>query len=379
MLNQVNHQKLEKDRILAQNPFLQKIAVKPFTDSTYTAAEISDFIEGCWKDYYRDPMRIIFSSDFLSYLGMNEKKGNYSLVAEYEGRLVGTVLAFENKYKKGTQRFGACISTGLTSDPSMRGKRLAQLLNHTLYATFIDAGYDFGMFWLDSRFKSAGSSFQIYKKENKRIHALLEKKIFGKFLSYPKTIALGNYSAKQKAILKTEMMLFPSRFRMTKGLEVLPFDVSMLQQVLALLEEFQSKNSIVRVLHNDEMARKLNFSSRTCRNVAYVAIKNGRVGGLIHGFTNPILPTHMYVQLDGMIFHPCLSYRDRKAFISAYEYEARRCYGCFAVIVPSTVLNDRIVKFGYIPITTQALGAFFYNDRLGYDETPLMNLFTELR
>lgn len=379
MLKQTNHQRLEKERLLAQNPFLQKVIVKPFGESDYTAAQISDFIEGCWKNYYRDPVRIIFSPDFLTYLGLGEKDGNYSLIAEYDGRLIGTVLAFKNTYGHGNQHFYACASTGLTTDPAMRGKRIAQLLNHHLYELFIDDGCDFGMFWLDSRFKAAGSSFQIYKKENKRIHAILEKKILGKFLDYQRTVELGNYSLRQKAILKAGNMFFPARYKMTRGLEVIPYEASMLQDVLSLLDEFQNENHILRVFHADEMARRLGFSSRTCQSVVYIVKKNGRFGGVIYGFTNPILPTHMYIQLDGMLFHPCLNYKDRKAFVSAFEYEAQRCHGCFAIIVPETVLNDRIVKFGYIPIATQALGAFFYHDRLGYDETPLMKLFAELR
>ncbi len=374
-----NPQKIEKERILNQNPLLQRVVVKPFVNSEYTVEEISNFIEECWKDYYRDPIRIIYSPDFMKYIGMEEQKRNYSLLAEYDGRLVATVLAFVNFYQKNGQHYGACISTGLTSAAFMRGKRIAQLLNHSLYEAFIDDGYDFGMFWLDSRFKAAGSSYQIYRKENKRIHAVIEKKIFGKFINYRRAAELLSLNLRQKAILKAGSVFLPAKSIRKGNLEILKLDPSMLSEALYFLKENQMKNIIQRKFLKKEMKRKLFFESENCKSVTYVARRNYRIRGLIYGFTNRIKATHTYLQVEGLLFHPSLSYNDRRIFVSAYEYEARRSHNCFALIIPSTVANDHLQKYGYVSLTTQVLGAFFYNDRLGYDEAPLENLHTELR
>ncbi len=374
-----NPQKIEKERILNQNPFLQDVVVKPFVNSGFSIEDISNFIEGCWKEYYHNPVRIVYSPDFMKYLGIDEQRHNYSLLAQYNGRLVGTVLASVIFFQNDGQRYGACISTGLTSSPSMRGKRLAQLLNHTLYEAFIDDGYDFGMFWLDSRFKTAGSSYQIYRKENKRIHAVVEKKIFGKFIDYRRAVNLVSLNLRQKAILKSGAALFSTRKKSSRNLEISKLDSSMLSEALSFLEANQMKNAIQRTFSEKEVKRRLFFNRKTCRSIAYVAKKNGRIRGLIYGYTNPIIPTYTYLQVEGMLFHPSLCYGDRRIFVSVYENKVRRSDNCFAVIVPSTVTNDHIQKYGYIALTTQVLGAFFYNDRLGYDETPLENLYAELR
>ncbi|PIX20793.1 MAG: hypothetical protein COZ70_01805, partial [Deltaproteobacteria bacterium CG_4_8_14_3_um_filter_51_11] len=58
---------------------------------------------------------------------------------------------------------------------------------------------------------------------------------------------------------------------------------------------------------------------------------------LIYGFTNPVKDEDKYFQVDGLIFHPGLSYTQKRRILSSFEKTISDRYGSFSIVVPGNV------------------------------------------
>jgi len=105
----------------------------------------------------------------------------------------------------------------------------------------------------------------------------------------------------------------------------------------------------------------------------------GNVQELIYGFTNPVKDEDKYFQVDGLIFHPGLSYTQKRRILSSFEKTISDRYGSFSIVVPGNVSTDNLLKYGYLPVARQALCLVCENGDIDIKNRRMDNLFLELR
>jgi hypothetical protein len=103
------------------------------------------------------------------------------------------------------------------------------------------------------------------------------------------------------------------------------------------------------------------------------------VQALMYGFTNPVKDEDNYFQVDGLIFHPGLSYAQKRRILASFEKIIADQYGSFSIVVPGNVSTDNLMKFGYLPVEKQALCLVCENGEIDIKNRRMDKLFLELR
>jgi len=100
---------------------------------------------------------------------------------------------------------------------------------------------------------------------------------------------------------------------------------------------------------------------------------------LLYGFTNPVGAEDNYFQVDGLIFHPDLSYTRKRRILSSFEKTISDRYGSFSIVVPANVSTENLKKYGYLPVEKQALCLVCENGDIDIKNRRMDKLFLELR
>jgi hypothetical protein len=362
------------DRLISKNPHLNQVKVLPLNQSGLSYNQISEFIESSWRIDYGDETRMTFTPSFLEYNMDNPNAENISIAAFQGSQLAGIVLGFEqnfafNKIIKG------CICTGFSVLPELRGKRIAQLLSLKQMDLIIDNGYNFLIYWLDTRHTWEGSSFKIFSK---KFEYLADYPMYAKSFDYEKTIQINQLKAYEKGWIKLIQKIFPSRDNLPVGFGIDVYSTQDEKECFEFINEFSSRKKMTRYFSENEFDRKMSFKKSDLNSIALILHQNNKIFGLIYGFTNPVQHKDSFFQYDGMIFHPDLTWSVKRKFISAVENYIIRELGCFSAVLPGSITDEQMVKYGYFPVISQALAVNCFTQIDGI-KNPAKQIHVELR
>jgi len=369
----------QKDALLQKHPELKDLHVVPLCDSGLSYQELSDFIEKCWRHDYEDKPRIVFSPDLLEFSIPEIKYDRVSTIARNGPDLVGLVLGIRTDFMFNETVIAAYIGTGLSSDPDFRAKGIGQLMWLNDIEHFLENHASISFAWLDIRHAWAGSSYSTYGGDPSKVHFKRIIDFYAKAIDYQKSAAVGELNAIEKLGIRSATLLFTSNIGLPGHFELEIGSHAAARDYAGFIHEFQSDNDIKRYFSKEELARRISFSQGRVNGVALAVRGRGRIQALMYGFTNPVKDEDNYFQVDGLIFHPELSYAKKRRILSSFEKTISDRYGSFSIVVSENVSTDNLLKYGYLPVEKQALCLVCENGDIDIKNQRMDKLFLELR
>lgn len=370
----------QKTRLFDKHPELRNAVVKSPADFGLSVADWASFIERCWTTEYGEEPRIRFIPEFIEYVwpeGFTED--TLSIATKIDGELASLLLVIGMDYigpDGSPLQFD--LGTALSTAPTFRGRGLTQLSYLALSERQLDRGHDGLVGWVDLSHDHTGSSHHIFTK-NPQLEAVSVHAIMAKPLATERLVELGLLGRKRGTAARLLQAVFPPRLRAPRGYTFQPFEEGWEQSCADFFLAWQRCTVLRRVLKPEELRQRFTFSQSPVHGLCYMLIREGAVAGLIFGYTNPIQGSDCYFAIDGVLFHPQLGYRARRAFLASAEAAARDNYGCCAALLPPGVCNDSIVKYGYVTLCKHILTGTSYTENVEMRESLLKDIFLELR
>jgi len=379
----VNLQDVErqKEALFKKHPKLNDLRIVHFCDAELSYRELSDFIEKCWRHDYGDQARIVFSAESLAYNIPDLQAEKISTAAEMDGRLIGLVLGIETDFAFDGKVIRAFIGTGLSTDPNSRARGISQLMWLNSIEQFLENHASVAFTWLDVRHGWAGSSYSTYGGDPSKVHFKKIVDLYAKAIDREKTAAVGKLSGLERLGIQATSVMFPAKIDLPRHFELEAGSRAVARDYADFIHEFQGDNDIKRYFSEDELGRRISFSKGRVNGVA-LAVRGGvwgQVQALVYGFTNPVKDGDNYFQVDGLIFHPDLSYTHKRRILSSFEKTISDRYGSFSIVVPGNVSTDNLIKYGYLPVEKQALCLVCENGDIDIKNQRMDKLFLELR
>lgn len=371
--------KRQMEKVYNKHPDLHDVEVVPLKSSNITLNELSDFIEKCWNYDYGNEARITFTPEFIEY-NIPKINDDFSCgIAKKDGELAGAYLSFPTKQRIGEEPITSYIGTGLSTQPKYRGQGLSQLLWLKAIEFYLSSESPISYAWLDVRHNWEGTSYKIFGKDKEKVHLNKLVNFYAKSFEYDTAVEVGKLGKVEKMGIKLTSGLFPTKYEEPTGYEISPVEPKDSELIKYFIDEYQSKGELKREISPDGLVHRLGFSKNGFSSFAYGLQSRGNIYGLIFGFTNPVGNQAKFLQVDGMLFHPDVKYKDKKKFISSCEQIARDEFGCFSSVIPGSVTNDGLIRYGYVPVAKQALCAVSYTGDVALTGNRMYNLFMELR
>ncbi|MCP4602231.1 MAG: hypothetical protein GY847_17225 [Proteobacteria bacterium] len=369
----------QKEMLLERHPDLKKLDTFQINKSDLTYNEVSAFMEKCWGNDYGSELRIKYPPEYLEYiLGDKNEDTICGIVAE-GSTIRGIGLGVRLDYSYEDQIIKTHIGTGTCVDPDYRGKGVGQLIGFLGQESLVETDTALGFAWMDSRHKWKGSEWDIFVEDLSKEFMVTMVRFYAKSLVYKKSVQYGKLNAFQKLGLKAARIFMPSKKKLSPGYEIKQVSEDDISQCINFINEYQKPNKIKRYFLEDELKKKLIFSKEKTSVIALMMMKKGKFRGLLYGITNPADGDDCYFQMDGLILHPELSFNEKRKFLATSEYYILENYGCFSMIVSSTVSKEKLVKYGYGPIGTQAICLGHDAGYVPFDNKMFSNLFIEVR
>ena len=370
----------QKEHLFSKHPDLHQLSVLEVRHAPFSYEEISAFIEVCWRQDYTNEARLVFSPSFLAFNQSKGKPADRSLLAvtKSENEIQGFFCIIPLCFAKENVLQSASLVTGLSCRSNHRGSGISQYLVLETEERIVKNNEEYGLFWLDQRHQQQGGSFQVYGKDRMKTDWGCSVSLYAKTYDYPKALKSVVLSRLEKLGLRINLALFPPNRSVKAPLDIQLFQRSDIRETLEFLSEFQKQCSLHRVFSEAELLHRFLFSQDDVHGIALLMRKAGRLRGLFFGFTNPVgTKGTCYAQIDGLVFHPDLTYAEKRRLLASCEAEILERWGCFSAVVPETVTTENLLKYGYIPFVNQTLGANFYTDTVSPED--IKNSFVELR
>lgn len=347
--------KREKDTLFRKHPALRDARLLPLRETVWSYPKLSAFIERCFNHDYGNDSRIRFTPEFLEW-NMPVPLGVCAL--DDRDRWLGCVLSFSGTYRHDGETRGYAIETGLSTIPEMRGRGFAQLLDLTYNETRLASGSGFSVYWLDSRQSSKGNSNLILERKGETL-CIQPHPLIGKSLDCRKARVHGGLNAVAYAAVWTAQQVFPSRRGrlFPGGYRLAPYSAACMDGYLALIEAVDRRKRFRRVYDREELTRLLNFHKNAFHTLCYSLNDGGGTPwALLYGYKLPLKDGVWTFCSDGMIFHPELTWRLKRLFLSECEGILRDEEGCIGVTLVGTAAEEPLWKYGYVPFESQGLG-----------------------
>ncbi len=356
----------EKEKIITKHPNLKGVTIKSMNEHPIENQELSEFIESTWKKDYQNEARLLFTQDFLEYNDQNIDK-ECSILLFDQKTLTGCFLSYKKNYLM-DETISTAHNTALTvRKDNSRGKGNGQLLWLEQMRRAHEKGYDATTYWLDSRHKQKGQSFNIFGNNSITAERNIPISIVGKPLCIERSCSYGNLNYGQKIGIKTINSFFetlPSKIDFEIDSEI---DEKTIDFLLGLEKTSYFPN------FDQIMLETKKYNSKNLNGVCFNFRKNKEVLGVIYGFTIPVNSQDSYFQADGIYLKKDLNWRTKKGIIKKTQEKITTEYDCFSILLPNNCTNHSLLTYGFIPIETQNLVVNPFRELDTYD------LKTELR
>jgi hypothetical protein len=349
----------QKESLLRKHPDLGELRIVTVQEAGWDHQKLSDFIEFCWRNYYQGgESRMVYSPEFLEWQ-LPELHGICAL--DRNGQPVGCLMGFPRSCRQhagtGEERFsvGSCLSI----IPEMRGGGIAQFLVLVFQERDVQQGLSFSCCYLDPRKQAAGSSFRLWGTRQSRGYSLLRIPLLAKTFDWRKSRRYGPLNAMETAVIRGAQTLFPSRRGCVfpEGCLVQEGSQIHLSAVRELLDAADRSLTLRRAYGDETLARMIAFQKRTFRALSYLLLtEEGRADGFFFGYKFPLRELDWAYFADGVVFRPGLPYRLKRSFLSECEGRLRDLEGCVGVTLLSTAARENLLKYGYVPYSSQILG-----------------------
>jgi GNAT superfamily N-acetyltransferase len=348
-----------KEALIRKHPALKDLRIVTVQGAGWDHRRLSGFIESCWRNYYgAEESRLVYSPEFLEWQ-IPELQGICAL--DRDGRPVGCLMGFPRSYRQragaGGERFsiGSCL--GIL--PDHRGRGIAQLLVLALQERDVQEGLSFSCCYLDPRKKAAGSAFRLWGTRRSRGYSLLRIPLLAKTFDWRKSRQYGSLNLLETAATRGAQTLFPSRRgrAFPGGRRVEEGTREHLPAVRDLFEAADRNLPVRRVYEDEALVRIMAFRKNAFHALSYFLMgEDGRADGLLFGYKLPLRERDCAFFTDGLVFRPGLPYRLKRSFLSECEGRLRDLEGCVGVTLLSTASPENLLKYGYIPYSSQILG-----------------------
>ena len=363
-----------KKSLYIKNPELENIELVVLKDTGLMTNEISEFIEASWNDTYGDEARLVYSPDFIKWLLENSKNLDISFAVKNKknNELAGIFLGLSRNVITDNNDILKCaIHTGLSVKPSYKNKGIgAFILLERLYL-LKKKQFDLAFDWYDIRKDKQGSAFQISKKNPLMSYAFVN--VNGKTFDIAKAEKYQALNIFEKSVLK--LNLFINRPQ-TKKLDGISSDLKNIDEMMALCSLCNAHRPLCRHFTKDEFIKQLNGCKQ---NILIVLEKDGKPKAILQGFKNKINNEDAVAYLDMVLFHPDLTFREKRNFLREAEYRIENEHHCFSAIVLDSATNENLLKYGYLPFEKQAIACFPISEKHFPGKKELKKIFLDLK
>jgi hypothetical protein len=345
----------ETKKIKQKHPLLGNVKITPFSEKKINNHILSHFIENCWIADYQNEPRVTFSKEFLDFNdSILDKDCSFTLTKNDE--LIGCVLCYENSYFSSEFKIKIIHGTGLSVKPSkdFRGNGIAQYLVLNSMKNAVEKNYDGYTYFLDSRHRMPGKSYNIFGKKNKiTSDKILSIGIYGKSFNIEKSTQIGSLNFLEKMGIQFMDKIFSLSNHLSDEYELISdLERNQFQEINYL---FNSNSSEDLYLPTAEKIfnTKSNFYGEDFNSLNFTFKKDNRTIGILYGITNPVLHNEKYFQTDGLFFDKRLTKKEKRSFLRNVEYKLRNEQNCFSMIIPTSATTENLVSLGYLPIEKQ--------------------------
>jgi hypothetical protein len=348
----------QKETLFQKHPNLRDLRIVKLQEAGWDYRRLSDFIESCWRDYYRpEESRMIFSPEFLEWQ-MPELQGICAL--DQDGRYIGCILSFPRSYSQDNRMNLETFSviSCLSIVPNVRGSGIAQLLSFLIQEIDAKRGYSFSCSYLDQRKNSSGSSFQLWGTRKSRMHTINKIPLLAKSFDWRKSRKYGQLNIFLTLAARGIQLLFPSRrgHAFPGGRSVQTGALEHLSAVRDLIDAADRLLPIRRIYDDEELSRMIHFRKNAFHVLSYCLLNgDSRADAFLFGYKLPLGERDCAFFADGIIFRPGLPYSLRRSFLSECEGRLRYEEGCIGATLVCTASPESLLKYGYVPFDSQVL------------------------
>ncbi len=340
-------------RLKEKYPQLKSVVIRPIRETNLTETDLSLFIEAAWQAYYGDRPRLRFTPQLVKWF--MDVDSPASIAAFQNEKLSGCFLCAERPFsRQGQENLRSVLATGWSVSLSATNRGLGNLAYLEMLARARAEGIPYVLCWFDVREGLPATSHKIAR----RTASLLESRIsiLGKPVDFRAASRIQPLKWWEHAAARAFFGLHsPRRRTAIRG------SVSVKASRVLPLYDICTRNRRLRRSF-DEASLAGQLEGPGADNILYFQESDGEVTALLQGFRNEAGPGASVAYIDLLLLHPRLSYRQKRAFLLTAEKEIQETNRCFAIVVSTTATSENLLKYGYLPIETQVLGATTLSD-----------------